>query len=98
MDEEREELDDLTPAEAEDMEETGMSGEEVHRYEEFEELRSLIGDVLAAIGELKSSVVELSQNRAAVAVESGAVIVDDGETADIDEEDYDYNDEMDLSI
>lgn len=99
MDEEEIRNDELTPEEAEEVEETGMSGEEAHRFDEFEELRGLLADVLAAVHGLREDVVRMSQNAAAVAVESGAVVEDDGETASIDLDDYeDVNGDLDLTI
>lgn len=99
MDENEIREDSLTPAETEAVEETGMSGEEAHRYEEFEELRSMLSDVRELVEGLKSDIADLAQQRAAVLVESGAVVTDDGETAVIDEDDYDraFN-ELDLTI
>lgn len=99
MDENEIREDSLTPAEAEAVEETGMSGEEAHRYEEFEELRSMLADVRDLLEGLKTDIADLAQQRAAVLVESGAVVTDDGETAVIDDEDYDRAfDELDLTI
>lgn len=99
MDENEVLKDELTPAEAEEVTETDMSSEEAHRFEEFEELRTMLSSVMEELQGLRADVVRMSQNAAAIAVESGAVVEDDGETADIDENDYeDANGDLDLSI
>lgn len=91
--------DSLTLDEAEVVEDAGMSGEEAHRFEEFEELRSMLSEIREMVEGLKSDIADLAQQRAAVLVESGAVVTDDGETVNIDDDDYDraFN-ELDLSI
>lgn len=77
MDEEERERDDLTSAEAEQVEETGETGEEAHRAGEFEELRGMMQQVLDAIGELRESVGGYVDAANAATVDNGAKFVDD---------------------
>lgn len=80
---ERLDNDDLTPDEARDAEDTGMSGEEAHRYEEFRDLKEALdngfADVMRAIDGLKATF-------AAQSVASGAVVTDGAVVADVDDD------------
>lgn len=78
MGEEEQERDDLTANEAEQAEETGETGEEAHRAGEFEELRSMMRQMLDAIGEVKEVVGGYAAAVNAAAVDNGAKFVDEG--------------------
>ena len=81
MDEERED-ENLTEDEEEAVEDDGMSGEEAHRYKEFEELN---GKLDRALTSLDSIVVALNELQA-ISIESGAIVTDNDGSENIEVE------------
>lgn len=79
MDEERED-ENLTEDEEEAVEDGGMSGEEAHRYEEFEELNGRLNRVLAVLDSIVAALNDLQ----AVSIESGAIVTDNDGSEDIE--------------
>lgn len=82
MDEEEREDENLTEDEEEAVEDDGMSGEEAHRYEEFEELNGKLDRALTALDSIVSALNELQ----AISIESGAIVTDDNESEGIEVE------------
>lgn len=80
MDEEERERDDLAADEAEQVDETGDTGEEAHRAGEFEELRGMMQQMLDAIGEVREAIGGYVDAANAAVVDNGAKFVD-GEDA-----------------
>lgn len=83
MDDEQEERDDLTGAEAEEAEETGMSGEEAHRAGEFEDLRGMLADLLEQVRAMREDMGNWAMTANAAIIDNGAVVVDDNAGADV---------------
>ena len=81
MDMEEQERDDLTADEAEQADETGETGEEAHRAGEFEELRSMMQQILDAIGEMREAIGGYVDVANAAYVDNGAKFVDDEDAA-----------------
>jgi hypothetical protein len=81
MDMEEQERDDLTADEAKQVDETGETGEEVHRAGEFEELRSMMRQILDAIGEVREAIGGYVDAANAASVDNGAKFVDDEDAA-----------------
>lgn len=73
--------DDLTADEARQVDETGETGEEAHRAGEFEELRSMMQQILDAIGEVREAIGGYVDVANAASVDNGAKFVDDGDAA-----------------
>lgn len=89
MDEEKKEErvsegEDLTPREEAEVEDTGMSGEEAHRYEEFRELEAKLDRVLEVLGKVNAQLESLHEGFG-VMVDNGAVVNDTASTNPIDE-------------
>ena len=85
-DENLEERDDLTPEEVEAVEETGMSGEEAHRYEEFRVLEEKIDRVLDACERIDERLRAVNEGMG-VFVRNGATVREEpGEAVLTDEE------------
>ena len=101
-DENLEERDDLTPDEVEAAEETGMSGEEAHRYEEFRVLEEKIDRVLDACERLEERIRAVNEgmgvfgrNGATVREEPDEVVLTDEEP---DTDVYVPLEELDLTL
>lgn len=76
MDTEEQARDDLTADEATQVDETGETGEEAHRAGEFEELRSMMQQILDAIGEMREAIGGYVDAANAASVDNGAKFVD----------------------
>lgn len=87
MDEEERKEENLTPDEEEAVEEDGMSGEEAHRYEEFEELNGKLDRALTALDSIIAALNEVQ----AVAIESGVVVTDESDPVEVEVETLDEN-------
>lgn len=85
MNEEEREEENLTPDEEEEVEEDSMSGEEAHRYEEFEELNGKLDCALTALDSIIAALNEVQ----GVAIESGAIVTDDTDPVEIEVETLD---------
>lgn len=89
MNEEEREEENLTPDEEEEVEEEveedSMSGEEAHRYEEFEELNGKLDRALTALDSIIAALNEVQ----GVAIESGAIVTDDTDPVEIEVETLD---------
>ena len=79
MDEERED-ENLTEDEEEAVEDGGMSGEEAHRCEEFEELNGKLDRALTVLDSIVAALNDLQ----AVSIESGAIVTDNDGSEDIE--------------
>lgn len=87
---------DLTRNEEETVERDDVTGEEAHRIGEFDELRSMLSDVLDAVRGMREDVMAAVQASAAVSVGNGAVVTDGGDgSAVIDAEDFEVEDPRD---
>lgn len=93
--------DDLTPSEEETVEDTGMDGEEAHRYGEFEDLNHKLDSLVEMVDSLSDSLSDVMKT----IVDSGATIRDsDGDGSIIDdvvEDITDMNpslDDLDLNL
>lgn len=103
MDEtEFEERDDLTAEEAEESSETGMTGEEAHRYEEFRVLEERLDRVLDACERIEERLRAVNEgmgvfvrNGATVREEPGDVVIDNDEP---DTDVYIPLEELDLTL
>lgn len=82
MGEEEREDENLTEDEEEAVEDDGMSGEEAHRYEEFEELNGKLDRTLTALDSIVAALNELQ----AISIESGAIVTDNDSSEDIEVE------------
>ena len=99
------EADDLTPEEQEIEDETGTSGEEVHRIGEFDDLRDRLERIETAIGNITSMLEAMRTTAAAIDIDNGADVVDvDGDgDADVVTDDGEADivpdyDDMDLDL
>lgn len=99
------EADDLTPDEHEIEDETGTSGEEVHRIGEFDDLRDRLERIENTLGTITETLEAMRTTAAAIDIDNGADVVDvDGDgggdadvIADDEIEIPDYED-MDLDL
>lgn len=82
MNTEERERDDLTTDEAVRADETGETGEEAHRAGEFEELRSMMQQILDAIGEMREAIGGYVDAANAASVNNGAKFVDGEDAAE----------------
>lgn len=82
MDEEEREDENLTEDEEEAVEDDGMSGEEAHRYEEFEELNGKLDRALTSLDSIVAALNELQ----AISIESGAIVTDNDGSENIEVE------------
>lgn len=80
MDEEEREDENLTEDEEEVVEDDGVSGEEAHRYEEFEELNGKLDRALTALDSIVAALNDLQ----AVSIESGAIVTDNDGFEDVE--------------
>lgn len=101
-DENLEERDDLTPDEAEAAEETGMSGEEAHRYEEFRILEEKIDRVLDACERIEDRIRAVNEGMG-VFVRNGATVREEPGEVDLTDEEPDTDvyvplEELDLTL
>lgn len=97
------ETDDLTPKEQEIEDETGTSGEEAHRLDEFDDLRDRLERIEGTLDAITETLEAMRTTAAAIDIDNGADVVDvDGDGgADIVTDDAieipDYDD-MDLDL
>lgn len=99
------EADDLTPEDREIENETGTSGEEVHRVGEFDDLRDRLERIEDMLGNITSTLEAMRTTAAAIDIDNGADVVDvDGDgDADVVTDDGEADiipdyDDMDLDL
>jgi len=80
---ETEERDDLTPDEAAEAADDGMSGEEAHRASEFDELRGMLSELLDQIRAMREDMGNWAMTANAAIIDNGAVITDDNAGTDV---------------
>ena len=97
------EPDELTPDEQMIEDETGTSGEEAHRFGEFDDLRDRLERIEGMLGDITSTLEAMRTTAAAIDIDNGADVVDvDGDgDADVvtdDEIEIPDYDDMDLDL
>lgn len=104
-DEKPETEDDLTPEEQGIEDETGTSGEEVHRIGEFDDLRDRLERIENTLGTIIETLEAMRTTAAAIDIDNGADVVDvdgDGDAdiiaGDNDEIEIPDYEDMDLDL
>lgn len=102
-DEKPETEDELTPDEQGIGDETGMSGEEVHRKVEFDDLRDRLDRIELMLGGITSTLEAMRATAAAIDIDNGADVMDgdgdgDGDVAADDEIEIPDYEDMDLDL
>lgn len=76
----------------------GMTEEESHRFDEFEDIRDRLESIVSMIADVSAKVSEGFASVGAIAVESGAVVSSDVEDEEDEDEGFVGIDDLDLSI